>query len=242
MLCYLRDNPRDKPEVKTMKKWLCISVLLLSCLFPVAADTISYDKSGFDKIYNVVDDAVFDLRYYSPYNFTGHKIRGYKAPVAYMTKEALQALAVAAADLRAQGYRILVWDSYRPQKAVDDFVEWINDPSNPGNTSFYPTLHKSDLIAGYYIMPKSGHTRGSTIDLTIIKQDGSFVDMGGTFDLFSEISHPDYKKLTKKQKKNRKILRDAMIKAGFKPLDSEWWHFTLKNEPYPDTYFNFDVE
>ena len=225
-----------------MKKLICAFVLFLIGIFPVWADTISTDKSGFDKIYNVIDDAVFDLRYYSPYNFTGHKIRGYKAPVAYMTKEALQALAVAAADLRSQGYRILVWDSYRPQKAVDNFVEWINDPNDPGNKSFYPTLQKSDLIAGDYIMPKSGHTRGSTIDLTIIKQDGSFVDMGGTFDLFSERSHPDYKKLTKKQKKNRKILRDAMVKAGFNPIDSEWWHFTLKDEPYPDTYFNFDVE
>lgn len=225
-----------------MKKMMCAFMLFLLGILPVFADTVSTDKSGFDKIYNVIDDAVFDLRYYSPYNFTGHKIRGYKAPVAYMTKEALQALAVAAADLRSQGYRILVWDSYRPQKAVDHFVEWINDPKDPGNKSFYPTLQKSDLIAGDYIMPKSGHTRGSTIDLTIVKQDGSFVDMGGTFDLFSEISHPDYKKLTKKQKKNRQILLDAMIKAGFKPLDSEWWHFTLKNEPYPDTYFNFDVE
>lgn len=225
-----------------MKKFICAFMLFFIVIFPAWGDTVSTDKNGFDKIYNVIDDAVFDLRYYSPYNFTGHKIRGYNAPVAYMTKEALQALAIAAADLRSQGYRILVWDSYRPQKAVDHFVEWINDPDDDGNKSFYPTLKKSDLIAGDYIMPKSGHTRGSTIDLTIIKQDGSFVDMGGTFDLFSEISHPDYKKLTKKQKKNRKILRDAMLKAGFKPLDSEWWHFTLKNEPYPDTYFNFDVE
>ena len=225
-----------------MKKLMMLCVVCMTMTFSAAADTISYDKSGFDKIYNVIDDAMFDLRYYSPYNFTGHKIRGYKAPVAYMTKEALQALAVAAADLRSQGYRILVWDSYRPQKAVDHFVEWINDPNDPGDKSFYPTLQKSDLIAGDYIMPKSGHTRGSTVDLTIIKQDGSFVDMGGTFDLFSEISHPDYKKLTKKQKKNRQILRDAMVKAGFNPIDSEWWHFTLNNEPYQDTYFDFDVE
>lgn len=225
-----------------MKKWLGVGVLFLMGVCSVMADTVSTDKSGFDKIYNVIDDAVFDLRYYSSYNFTGAKIRGYKAPVAYMTKEALQALAKAADDLRAQGYRILVWDSYRPQKAVDHFVQWINDPKDLGNKSFYPTLEKSDLIAGEYIMPKSGHTRGSTVDLTIIKQDGSFVDMGGTFDLFSPISHPDYKKLTKKQKRNRQILHDAMIKAGFKGLDSEWWHFTLENEPYKDTYFNFDVE
>ena len=226
-----------------MKKIIGIIIgCALFVSYAVSAAEISTDKSGFDKIYNVIDDAVFDLRYYSPYNFTGTKIRGYKAPVAYMTKEALQALAKAAADLRAQGYRILVWDSYRPQKAVDHFVEWINDPNDPGNKSFYPTLNKSDLISGNYIMPRSGHTRGSTIDLTLIKQDGSFVDMGGTFDLFSEISHPDYKKLTKEQKRNRKILRKAMLKAGFKGLDSEWWHFTLKNEPYPDTYFDFDVE
>ncbi len=226
-----------------MKKFILMFVFCFTLLsYGAAEDKISYDKTGFDKVYNVIDDAVFDMRYYSPYNFTGAKIRGYKAPVAYMTKESLKALAVAAEDLRKQGYRILVWDTYRPQKAVDHFVEWINDPINPGNKSFYPDLEKSDLIAGDYIMPKSGHTRGSTIDLTIIKQDGSFVDMGGTFDLFSEISHPDYKKLTKKQKKNRKILRDAMVKAGFKGLDSEWWHFTLKDEPYKDTYFNFDVE
>ena len=190
----------------------------------------------------MIDDAVYDIRYFSPNNFTGHKINGYKAPRAYMTKKALAALAQAAADLRKQGYRLLIWDSYRPQKAVDDFVAWINDPSNPGDKTFYPTLQKSDLLAGDYIMAKSGHTRGSTVDLTIIKKDGSFVDMGGTFDLFSEISHPNYKKITKKQKRNRQILREAMIKAGFLPLESEWWHFTLKDEPYKDTYFNFEVE
>ena len=217
--------------------------MLITCSFlPVLADTISTDKSDFAEISTMIDDAVYDIRYYSSYNFTGKRINGYKAPRAYMTKEALTALAKAAEDLRKQGYRILIWDSYRPQKAVDNFVYWINNPNDEGNKSFYPKLKKSDLLAGNYIMAKSGHTRGSTVDLTIIKQDGSFVDMGGTFDLFSEISHPDYKKLTREQKKNRKILHDAMVKAGFQGIDSEWWHFTLKNEPYKDTYFNFDVE
>jgi len=230
-----------------MKKFILIFVLCSSFAVQAfaagnTADKVSYDKSGFDKIHNVIDDAVFDLRYYSAYNFTGSKIRGYKAPVAYMTKEALQALAKAAADLRKQGYRILVWDAYRPQKAVTHFVEWINDPSDECIKSFYPELEKTDLVAGNYIATRSGHSRGSTIDLTIIKQDGSFVDMGGTFDLFSEISHPNYGKLTAEQKRNRKILRDAMIKAGFKGISSEWWHFTLKNEPYKNTYFDFDVE
>lgn len=225
-----------------MKKLTIAIVLLAGCVFPVWADTISTDKSDFAQISTVIDDAVYDIRYYSSYNFTGKRINGYKAPRAYMTKKALAALAKAAEDLRAQGYRLLIWDAYRPQKAVDNFVAWINNPSDPGDKSFYPTLEKSNLLAGNYIMAKSGHSRGSTVDLTIIKKDGGFVDMGGTFDLFSEISHPDYKKISKKQKKNRKILHDAMVKAGFVGLDSEWWHFTLKDEPYKDTYFNFDVE
>ena len=225
-----------------MKRFLVTLILSAGCFLPVFADTISTDKSDFAKVYTVIDDAVYDMRYYSSYNFTGNKIRGYKAPVAYLTKEALQALSVAADDLRKQGYRLLIWDTYRPQKAVDNFVEWINNHNNEGNRSFYPDLKKSDLLKGNYIAEKSGHTRGSTVDLTLIKKDGSFVDMGGTFDLFSEISHPNYSKLTRKQKHNRKILHDAMIKAGFNGIDSEWWHFTLKNEPFPDTYFDFDVE
>ena len=225
-----------------MKKILLIVLILFSFVQTTIASQISTDKSDFAPVYTVIDDASYDIRYYSSNNFTGNKINGYKAPVAYMTKEALQALSVAADDLRNQGYRLLIWDTYRPQKAVDNFVEWINNPNDEGDKSFYPDLKKSDLLKGNYIAEKSGHTRGSTVDLTLIKKDGSFVDMGGTFDLFSEISHPDYKKLTKEQKKNRKILHNAMIKAGFNGIDSEWWHFTLKNEPYPDTYFNFDVE
>lgn len=224
-----------------MKKFILTALTLICVVSYSYASEISYDKSDFVPVYTVIDDAAYDIRYYSSNNFTGNKINGYNAPVAYMTKDAAKALSVAAADLRKQGYRLLIWDTYRPQKAVDNFVEWINNPNDPGDKSFYPNLKKSDLLEGQYIMAKSGHTRGSTVDLTLIKKDGSFVDMGGTFDLFSEISHPDYKKLTKEQKKNRKILHDAMIKAGFKGIDSEWWHFTLKNEPFPDTYFNFEI-
>ncbi len=225
-----------------MKKFLTTLLILTCASLPVRAETISYDKSDFAEISSVIDDAAYDIRYYSSNNFTGTKIDGYKAPRAYLTKEALTALAIAAEDLRSQGYRILIWDSYRPQKAVDNFVRWINDPNDEGDKTFYPQLQKSNLLAGMYIMEKSGHTRGSTVDLTIIRKDGGFVDMGGTFDLFSEISHPDYQDLTDEQKRNRQILRDAMVKAGFNPLDSEWWHFTLKDEPYKDTYFDFDVE
>lgn len=225
-----------------MKK-IFLMVLILFCSIQITfASQISYDKSDFVPVYSVINDAAYDIRYYSANNFTGNKINGYNAPVAYMTKEGVKALSIAAEILRRQGYRLLIWDTYRPQKAVNNFVEWINNPDDEGDKSFYPNLKKSDLLKGQYIMEKSGHSRGSTIDLTLIKMDGSFVDMGGTFDLFSEISHPNYKKLTKQQKKNRQILHDAMIQAGFKGIESEWWHFTLENEPYPDTYFDFDVE
>ena len=225
-----------------MKKIFLITLIIFGFIQTVFASEISYDKSDFAPVSSIIYDAAYDIRYYSANNFTGNRINGYKAPIAYMTKEALQALSIAADDLRKQGYRLLIWDAYRPQKAVTNFVEWINNPNDKGDKSFYPKLKKSDLLQGNYIAEKSGHTRGSTIDLTIIKKNGSFVDMGGTFDLFSEISHPDYKKLTRKQKHNRKILHNAMVKAGFNGIDSEWWHFTLKNEPFPDTYFDFDVE
>jgi len=224
-----------------MKKLFITVLLLFGLLQTTIASQISYDKSDFVPVYTVIDDAAFDIRYYSSNNFTGNRIDGYNAPIAYMTKEGANALSIAAKELRSKGYRLLIWDTYRPQKAVDNFVVWINDPNDTGDKSFYPNLKKSDLVKGGYIATKSSHTRGSTVDLTLIKTDGSFVDMGGTFDLFSEISHPDYKKLTRVQKKNRKILYNAMIRAGFEGIDSEWWHFTLKNEPYPDTYFNFDI-
>ena len=225
-----------------MKKLLIIFIILTLCFIPLKANTISTDKSDFAEISTAIDDVVYDIRYYSSNNFTGNKIQGYKAPKAYLTKEALKALAKAAEILRKQGYRLLIWDAYRPQKAVDNFVAWINNPYDEGDKTFYPELKKSDLIAGNYISPKSGHTRGSTVDLTIIKKDGSFVDMGGTFDLFSEISHYKYPKISDEQKRNREILRNAMVTAGFKGIYSEWWHFTLKDEPYKDTYFNFDVK
>ncbi len=225
-----------------MKKLASALLLAAGVLAPVYAAPLSVDKTDFAEISTVIDDAAYDIRYYSSNNFTGNRVQGYHAPRAYMTKEALAALSKAADDLRSQGFRLLIWDSYRPQKAVDNFVTWINDPKDPGDKTFYPDLQKQDLVKGNYVATKSSHTRGSTVDLTIIRKDGSAVDMGGTFDLFSEISHPDYPKVTETQKQNREILRNAMLKAGFKGIDSEWWHYTYKDEPYKDTYFDFDVE
>ena len=202
------------------------------------------DSSGFVVLSDVVPDIIQEIRYYSTYNFVGDRINGYEEPCALMTKEAAAALKEVADELRAKGYRLKVFDAYRPQMAVDNFVAWAKDVNDTRMKKyFYPELDKSVLFPQGYIAENSGHSRGSTIDLTLFDMNtGKEVDMGGTFDYFGERSHPDYKgNLTRKQLANRKILRDAMLRHGFKPFETEWWHFTLKNEPYPDTYFTFPV-
>ena len=223
---------------------LVMSLLLISCKANIKKDqNISYDKSDFVEVSSVVPDVVYDIRYYSSYNFTGKQVDGYKANRAYLTRKSAYALKKAADKLRSKGYRIVIYDAYRPQKAVDNFVRWMNDKNDAGNKSFYPNIKdKLALISGDYVATKSGHTRGSVVDMSIVNVDGSAVDMGGTFDLFDRVSNRDYTNLTPKQMANRKLLEDVMVEEGFEPLPSEWWHFRLIDEPYPDTYFDFDVE
>ena len=203
------------------------------------------ESSGFVVLSDVVPDIIQEIRYFSTYNFVGERITGYHEPCALMTKEAALALKAVADDVKAQGYRLKVYDAYRPQMAVDHFVRWAENLGDKRMKKyFYPQVEKNRLFADGYIDAKSGHSRGSTIDLTLFDMStGKEVDMGGTFDYFGELSHPDYKgNLTEQQLKNRMILREAMLRHGFKPLTTEWWHFTLKDEPYPNTYFNFPVE
>ena len=231
---------------KHSKKFFLAVIAAIIFALPINVDAANYsdDSSDFVVLSDVVPDIIQEIRYYSTYNFVGDRIRGYEEPCALMTKEAALALKNVADDLRQKGYRLKVYDAYRPQSAVDNFVEWAK---NIGDTRmkkyFYPELTKDVLFPQGYIAENSGHSRGSTIDLTLFDMNtGKEVDMGGTFDYFGERSHPDFKgDLTKKQLANRKILRDAMLRHGFKPLDTEWWHFTLKDEPYPDTYFTFPV-
>ncbi len=202
------------------------------------------DPSGFVVLSDVVPDIIQEIRYYSTYNFVGDRIDGYEQPCALMTIEAAQALKKVSDDVMKLGYRLKVYDAYRPQRAVDNFVRWAEDLDDKRmKPYFYPEVDKTKLFSEGYIDAKSGHSRGSTIDLTLFDmKTGKELDMGGTFDYFGELSHPDYKgNLTKQQLKNRQILRDAMIRNGFKPIATEWWHFTLENEPYPDTYFNFTI-
>ena len=197
----------------------------------------------FVSIGEVVPDAILEIRYYTSYNFVGARIDGYRQPTALLTREAADSLRAVSDDVLAQGYRLKIFDAYRPQCAVDHFVRWAADVSDTlMKPYFYPDLDKSVLFEQEYIMEKSGHTRGSTVDLTLFDMATEReVDMGGTFDWFGIESHPDYTDITPQQYANRMILREAMLRHGFKPLASEWWHFTLADEPYPDTYFTVPV-
>lgn len=221
------------------------------------------DSSQFTMLTDAVPDAILEIRYYGTYNFVGDRIDGYLQPTALLTKEAADSLRAVSDDVNALGYRLKIYDAYRPQMAVDHFVRWAADvPDTRMKQYFYPDLDKSVLFEQDYIMAKSGHTRGSTVDLTLFdKATEKELDMGGTFDWFGPESHPDFcgnpdtgeytgdnskspagRSITPEQFANRMILRNAMLRHGFKPLDSEWWHFTLRDEPFPDTYFTFPVE
>ena len=184
-----------------------------------------------------------EIRYHSTYNFIGDRIDGYEEPVALLTIEAARALKAAANELIVKGYRVKVFDAYRPLTAVKHFVLWgIEDRDIRMKQYFYPELEKQKLFAKGYIASRSSHSRGSTVDVTLFDMaSGRELDMGSPFDFFGEISHPDYTGITDEQFENRMLLRNAMLRNGFLPIDCEWWHFTLKDEPYPDVYFEFPV-
>ena len=245
-----------------MKKFILLFALplcLASCCQKAAetatAESSTQVSSDFVAITSVVPDAILEIRYHSTYNFIGSRIDGYEQPTALMTRQAADSLRVVSNELKAQGYLLRIYDAYRPQCAVDHFVRWgkaIDDTLM--RSYFYPMVDKKDLFRLGYIATQSSHSRGSTVDLTLFDmRTGKDVDMGGTFDWFGNESHPDcggnpetgeYRPndtITAAQFANRMLLRNAMLRHGFKPYDCEWWHFTLANEPYPDTYFQFPV-
>ena len=238
-----------------------MAVMRSSCMPTVSNGA----PAGFVYIVEAVPDAILEIRYCSTYNFIGDRIDGYVQPTALLTVEAAKALKAVSDEVKKQGYRLKIFDAYRPQQAVAHFINWAKDPDDTRmKPCFYPNLDKSVLFAQGYIDEKSGHTRGSTIDLTLFDMATERdVDMGGTFDWFGKESHPDWcgnpetgeytgefagntppkdGKINATQFHNRMILRQAMLRHGFKPIVSEWWHFTLKDEPYPDTYFTFPVK
>ncbi len=198
---------------------------------------------GFVLVGEAIPDAILEIRYYTTYNFVGERIDGYEQPVAILTKEAAHALRLVSDDMLQQGLRLVIYDAYRPQRAVDHFARWAEDLSAASMKAvFYPDVEKADLFEQGFIARRSGHSRGSTVDLTLLDEaTGKLIDMGGPFDFFGELSHPAYPSVTPQQHANRMLLQAAMMKRGFKPLSTEWWHFTLVDEPYKDTYFDFPV-
>jgi D-alanyl-D-alanine dipeptidase len=258
-------------DLLTMKSKFLLTFLILICLFlsqTALADGTDKMPYNFTDIQKVIPDVVMDIRYYGPHNFVGERVDGYLAPKCYLTKETALALAGVQKDLATYSLSLKIYDCFRPQRAVNHFVRWAAEIKNIKTMKeFYPTVDKRNLFKDGYIAEKSGHSRGSTVDLTIVPlpapaqpqyspgqklhqcylpaikrfADNS-IDMGTGFDCFHALSHTANNNIGRQQKINRLLLKSLMEKHGFKNYDMEWWHYTLKNEPYPDTYFDFVIE
>lgn len=199
---------------------------------------------GFVYLDKIIPDLIVEMRYAGTNNFLGVPVTGYKKPTAILTEPAALALQKVQEELKNSGFCLKIFDAYRPQRAVDYFIKWSRDATDTlKKKEFYPDLQKNQLFRLGYIATKSGHSRGSTVDLTMVKADsGEPVDMGGSYDFFGEISHHSSTEITKEQKENRELLRKTMLKHGFLPYPQEWWHYTYRPEMFPNTYFDFVVE
>jgi D-alanyl-D-alanine dipeptidase len=255
-----------------MKSKFWFTLLIITVLiwpqFAHACNVSDKMPEAFVDIQKVIPEVILDIRYYGPHNFVGEKVDGYLAPKCYLTKEAAKALAGVQKELEPYSLSLKVYDCYRPQRAVNHFVRWAKEIENTKTMrEFYPTIDKRNLFKDGYIDSKSGHSRGSTVDLTIVplpapgqadyipgqklsecylpaeKRFGdNSIDMGTGFDCFHELSHTANINIGHQQKINRLLLKSLMEKHGFRNYDKEWWHYTLKNESYPDTYFDFVIE
>jgi D-alanyl-D-alanine dipeptidase len=231
---------------------------------PAQAATTS---PAFVVLSDVAPSILRDIRYDTRHNFVGRRIDGYRQPLCILTRQAAEGLRKAQAQLLRRGYTLKVYDCYRPQRAVDHFVRWAKDLADEKmKAEFYPNVAKDRLFADGYIAEKSGHSRGSTMDLTLVRLPPPFqrpyipgeplhacfaprdqrfpdntVDMGTGYDCFDPLAHTDNPAITGVARENRDLLRSTMAAAGFRNLPEEWWHFTLNGEPFPDTYFDFPV-
>ena len=220
-------------------------LLIVICLHP-STSFGGYLPSDFVYVEDAVPGIGIELRYFSNHNFVGERIDGYTAPRCILTKEAAQALKGVQEDLNRFGLGLKIYDAYRPQRAVDHFVRWARDRGDVRmKAEFYPEMAKENLFKEGYIAEKSGHSRGSTVDLTIVSlapmAQGVELDMGTGFDYFGPQSWPTNPEIGAVQRAHRMLLQQVMEKHGFISYSKEWWHFTLKGEPYPDTYFNFPI-
>lgn len=224
-------------------------LLLFSLFVPLrsVADPVNAAlPTGFVYVDELIPDLRVELRYAGAHNFVGRRIDGYLGHRPILTREAALALRGVQEELRRFGLGLKLYDAYRPQRAVDHFVRWANDPKDSRmKEEFYPRVRKEDLFRDDYIARRSGHSRGSSVDIGIVSLDaaaGRDLDMGSAFDFFGTESWPEYPRLSPEQRAHRMLLQTVMKKHGFRPYPREWWHFTLENEPYPDTCFDFPVQ
>jgi len=227
------------------KNPIVITLLLLLCLCAgfARADDAAYPPKGFVFIQDAVPDAALDIRYFGTDNFMGTRVDGYEAPQAILSVEAAVALKVVSGDLRKKGYGLKIFDAYRPERAVRHFVRWAEELNDTRmKAQFYPDVDKAMLFKEGYIATRSGHSRGSVVDLTLIElENARELDMGSPYDLFGKVSHHGAPGISPAQAENRAILREAMEARGFRQLKEEWWHYHLKDEPFPKTFFDFPV-
>jgi D-alanyl-D-alanine dipeptidase len=249
-----------------MRRLALLLFLLLAA--PASADVQEQAPPGaFVSLHDVDPSIIIEMRYFTAHDFMGRRVPGYREPLCILTRQAAEALARAQKEVRAEGYSLKVYDCYRPQRSVNAFVRWGKDLSDQRmKAEFYPRVRKKDVFKEGYIAKQSGHSRGSTMDLTLVKlpprrqeryhrgerlrdcaapagkrfRDNT-IDMGTGYDCFDPLAHPYNARIHGKQRRNRLRLREPMIRAGFKGLPTEWWHFTLRDEPYPDTFFDFPV-
>ncbi|MAB49506.1 MAG: peptidase M15 [Flavobacteriaceae bacterium] len=226
-----------------MKNKILISIIALGLLcFGFYQKQVL--PEGFVYVRSVIQDLDVELRYFTTHNFVGDTIDGYKSNKLILTKETAEKLKLVQDELQQQNLCLKVYDGYRPQRSVNHFIRWAKDLNDTINKSeFYPDVAKRNLFKEEYIASRSGHSRGSTVDLTIIDGNtGKPLDMGSPYDFFGKQSWVDYDSITESQKKNRQLLQRVMLKYNFRNYPKEWWHFTLRWEPFPKTYFDFEVE
>ena len=219
-----------------------VIIFLVCCIW--SCNSQNNLPEGFDYIHNTIPDIQAELRYFGNDNFIGKPIDGYNNNVAIMSTEAIKALKKAQDELKQYNLSIKIFDGYRPQQSVNHFVRWAKQLEDTLNKKkFYPKVKKQHLFQEGYISSKSGHSRGSTLDMTLVDLNtGEELDMGSPWDFFGPESWVANLELTSQQRANRMLLQTIMRKHGFKYYAKEWWHFTLANEPFPDTYFSFPIE
>lgn len=222
---------------------LALTLVVAGSLFAHSMAKAQSRPASFVDIGAAVPNLVADLRYFGPRNFVGEKIDGYEQPVCLLTKEAATALAAVQRDLAPKGLGLKVFDCYRPVRAVAHFMRWAKNIADiRTKKEFYPEMDKRNLFRDGYLSSRSAHSRGSTVDLTLVRlADKGELDMGTPYDFFSQRSWPSDTHIGAEAQANRKMLAGAMRAHGFRPYEKEWWHFTLRNEPFPDTYFDFPV-